>query len=280
MSVASRANKLQRASSRKWNFFFGIILAAVLFVSVALRFYVIEPIRVIGNSLDPIVPAGSSIWVCKLPTCTHKLTRGDIVLIQLPDGEKVLREVVGLPGDSIFISADGKIQSAENSFTWEDESEIISPRNFQIPRRGDSLQIKNLNDISFDYAVAMLQRKKGLRKFYTEATLFRGKDSLSLSRVGSTSLAGRPVSIREIHGFHWQEYFLIGLQINREDPGGTPVHFERKIFNAEDSTDISSIPVRDNYYYVICTQRSRCEDSRQFGYISQESIRAKMIHFP
>lgn len=277
MSAASYAEKLQRASSRKWNIVLGLVLLAVFLFSLALRLYVIEPVRIVGNALDSRLSPGDLVWVCKLPFCTNKLTRNDIVLVSLNGQDPILRSVFGLPGDSIRIFPDGKIQSGENTFQWEDESEIIAPREFYIPRQGDSISFSELNDIAFDYASLVLQNQFGAHRYYTQAQLLRENDTLPLSRVGSAHIFGRPVSIREIHGFHWQEYFIISLQINREEPGAKPVRFERKIYNAQDSTEIKGFRSPDDFYYLICTKGNHYADSRQLGFIAKKQIIGKVV---
>lgn len=257
----------------------GTILAAIFVASLSARFYAIEPYRVIENSMEPLLPAGKIVWVCKLPMCTDKLSRDDIVLISFPDHSKALRSVFGLPGDSLHISPSGKLLAKDKVHLWEDEFEILAPRSFYVPRKDDSISFNELNDLSFDYTSELIRREFGFRNFYTQAKLFRGSDTLPISRVGSTHIFGRPVSIREINGLHWQEYFLIGLQIDREDPGAKHVHFERKLYRTEDSSEVEYFRSPQDTYYVICQKGNRCEDSRSLGYVTQKQIVGKVLRF-
>ena len=279
MSVQSTSRRLLHSTSPSWNVLLGTILAIVLVASFAARFYAIEPFRIVGNSMEPELPSGELVWVCKLPTCTDKLSRGDIVLVSFPDHSEALRTVFGLPGDTVHLSPAGKIRVEQDLYSWEEESEILAPRSFYVPRKNDSIVFKNLNDISFDYTSEWAHRKFGFRNFYTEAKLYRGTDTLPISRVGSTHIFGRPVSIREINGFHWQEYILLGLQIDREDPGAKPVHFERKLYRTQDSSEVQYFKAPQDAYYVICQKGVRCEDSRSFGYISKSQIKGKLLRF-
>lgn len=244
-----------------------------------MRFYALEPIRVVENSLEPQIPAGKNVWLCKLSLCTDKLTRGDIVLTNIPGKGPALRAVFGLPGDSVKVYPDGKIQTKASGYFWEDESEILAPRSFYIPREGDSIFLSKLNDISFDYTSNFLRKEFGFTHYYVQTKLFRGKDSLPISRIGSSHLFGRPVSVREVHSLHWQEYFLIALQINREDPGAKGVHFERKLFNVADSSEVTFFKSPENAYYLICLKGNRCEDSRNGGYVPKSQILGKVLHF-
>ena len=278
MSLESRNKKLLRETSRRWNLVLVGFLSGVFLLGLAVRFYAIEPIRLLDNSLEPQIQPGNIVWLCKLPFCKNKLNRGDIVLADFPGKGPALRAVFGLPGDSVHVFSDGKIQTGSTVHVWEDESEMIAPRGFRIPRKNDSIFISELNDISFDYASRFLHRD-GSHRYYVQAKLFRGNDTLPISRVGSAHLFGRPVGIREIHGLHWQEYFLIALQIDREDPGAKAVHFERRLFDSRDSSELAAFRFPENSYYLICLKGNRCEDSRTEGYTPQSRILGKALGF-
>ena len=277
MSIQSTSRRLLHSTSRSWNVLLATILATIFVASFAARFYAIEPYRVIENSMEPLLPAGKIVWVCKLPSCTDKLSQGDMVLISLPDHSIAVRSVFGLPGDSLHISPNGKLLAQGKVHQWDDEFEIVAPRSFYVPRKDDSVSFSTLNDLAFDYTSELIRRELGFRNFYTQARLFRGSDTLPMSRVGSTHIFGRPVSIREIIGLHWQEYFLIGLQIDREDPGAKHVHFERKLFRTEDSSEVQYMHTPEDTYYVVCQKGNRCEDSRSLGYITRKQIIGKVL---
>lgn len=279
MSLRARNRKLLRASSREWNAVLGILLVGIFLSSLLIRFYALEPVRVVENSLEPRISAGKIVWLCKISLCTDKLTRGDIVLASFPGNGPALRAVFGLPGDSVTVLPDGKIRTEDAEYFWEDESEIIAPRDFYVPRKDDSVFLSGLNDISFDYASNFLRKEFGFNRYYVQAKLFRGQDTLPISRVGSAHLFGRPISIREVHGLHWQEYFLISLQVNREDPGAKKAHFERRLFAVSDSSEVSGFKSPENAYYLICLKGNRCEDSRNSGYIPKSQILGKVLHF-
>jgi len=279
VSLRSRNRKLLRESSREWNAVLGILLVGIFALSLLVRLYALEPVRVVENSLEPRISAGRIVWICKLSLCTDKLSRGDIVLTEFPGSGPVLRAVFGLPGDSVEVFPDGKIQTGNADYFWEDESEILAPRDFYVPRKDDSIFLSDLNDISFDYASGFLRKEFGFNRYYVQTGLFRGKDSLPISRVGSAHLFGRPISTREIHGLHWQEYFLIALQINREEPGAKSVRFERRLFAISDSSEVTAFKSPESAYYLICLKGNRCEDSRNGGYVPKSQILGKVLHF-
>ena len=279
MSLESRTRRLLRASSRKWNIVLGALIAALFCASLAVRFYAIEPVRIVESALEPELPAGKTVWLCKLPVCTEHLRRGDVVLARFPGKGPALRTVFGLPGDSVHVHPDGKIFADGAHFTWEDESEILAPRTFYVPRKDDTVSVKDLNDISFDYAVSYLHRNFGHRSYFVRTKLYRGLDTLPISRVGSAHLFGRPIGTREIHGMHWQEHFLISLQINREEPGARRVHFERSLYKTSDSTEVVGFRFTEDAYYLICLKGNRCEDSRNGGYVPKSQITGKVLRF-
>lgn len=277
MSLKRRNRKLLRESSSRWTAVLGCALGVILCLGIFVRFYAIEQVRIVESSMEPDVSSGDLVWICKLPFCTQKLNRGDLVLFQIPRGGFEIRSIFGLPGDSVEVFPEGKIRTGEKEFTWNDESEIIAHRKFYVPKKGDSIRFENLNDISFDYASDFLQQAFGIRKYFARAELFRGEDSLPLSRIGSAHLFGRPVSLSEIHGLRWQEYVMIALQVGREEPGARSVHFERKLFRAEDSTEVKAFSPNEDAYYLICFKGNRCEDSRYFGYVPKSAIAGKVI---
>lgn len=277
MSLERRNRKLLRESSSRWTAIFGCALGVILLLGIFVRFYAIEPIRIVESSMEPEISSGDLVWICKLPFCTQKLNRSDLVLFRVPRGGYEIRSVFGMPGDSVEIFPEGKISTGKSEFSWDGESEIVAQRKFYVPKKGDSIHFESLNDISFDYASDFFQQTFGLRTVFAKAQLFRGQDSLPLSRIGSAHLFGRPVSQNEIHGLRWQEYVMIALQVGREEPGARSVHFERKLFRAKDSTEVEAFSAEEDAYYLICFKGSRCEDSRNFGYVPQSAIAGKII---
>ena len=63
-------------------------------------------LRVSGESMEPTIRAGSVVWVS---TVVGTIERGDIVVMQRPDGHRFLRRVVVLPGERFDI-VDGRVR--------------------------------------------------------------------------------------------------------------------------------------------------------------------------
>lgn len=277
MKPRAKVKKLLRATSKRWNVILFLVLIAIASLACTIRFYVFEPVVVSDTSMTPAIHKGKRVWVCKLPYVKKHLQAGDFVLAKLKNGDLVLRKILAMPGDTVVLFPNGKASVGDRSFKWYRESEILDKREFYVPKKGDSISFDSLNDISFDYASGYLHKKYGFRKYFVKAALYQGNDSVPLSRVGSTRLAGRPISAKEVPGLPWQELYLIKLQIKREEPGAKNIHFERKLFRRKDSTEVKTFVMDEDCYYLICIKGDRCEDSREFGYVPQNSITGKVI---
>ncbi len=267
--------KLLWNSSRKKILFlisflvFGFILAALI------RFYALEPYSIQDASMYPEFTEGKRFWVCKLPVCTGNIARDDFVLAQKTNGIPTLRKVLGLPGDTVKFHNDAEVSVDSFSFRWEHENAFIAPREIYIPRQGDTLRFAELNDVEFDYASKLYQMQNPEKKMETEATLFQGEKEIPLEKVGNVSIAGRPVSAREIQGLPWQELYLIELGLQKMEPGSKRFQIKRRILS--DSSEVSSFVVKDDTFFLICRKGNYCLDSRELGYFPKNQIFGKVI---
>jgi signal peptidase I len=75
----------------------------ILIVVIVLRTYVVTPVRVNGPSMDTTLKNGEIMILNKLA----KIERGKIVVVDI-GSEKVIKRVIGMPGDSIYAS-NGKL---------------------------------------------------------------------------------------------------------------------------------------------------------------------------
>lgn len=73
-------------------------LVAILGISLFLRKYVFSPIEVLGTSMEPTYHESDRVW----QTSLKKPERFDIITFPSPRDEKrIIKRVVGLPGDSL-----------------------------------------------------------------------------------------------------------------------------------------------------------------------------------
>ena len=78
--------------------------AAVVVVLLLVRGFVVEPVRVHGDSMEPTLPAGALLLVDKISFHTRDPKRGDVVVTKDPrNGGSIVKRVVAIGGDSVGI---------------------------------------------------------------------------------------------------------------------------------------------------------------------------------
>lgn len=87
-----------------FKYILGIIVALTL--AFLVRAFVIERIRVVGDSMYPTLKSQEIVWCYKL----GNVEREDVVLIdkKFYNNKQLVKRVIGIPGDTIIIK-DGKI---------------------------------------------------------------------------------------------------------------------------------------------------------------------------
>lgn len=282
MTKISSSEKLLKkrfiSNSQTRLFLLLFFLATVLSASILTRLYIIEPIQIKDLSMAPDIKSKALLWICKAPWCLSNIKSNDFVLAQKRIGETLLRRVIGQPGSNLKISSEGHVKSDFIDFIWKDEIAFIKSREFYIPKKGDTLFLDSLNDIETDLAISILKQQN--MPFFIKPRVFQGTQELPLEVVGSTRIASRPVSVKEIHGLPWQEIFLIELQVQKSQPHVGEVKIKREIYSSKDSTKIESIIASEDYFYLACNQGYRCIDSRELGLFSQSTIIGKKINIP
>lgn len=84
----------------------GIIAALLVgfLGAIILRIFVIDGFLVIGDSMAQTIVSGEYVLINKFAYTTRKPTRGDIVIVTTrKDGIRVIKRIVGLPGDRFAI---------------------------------------------------------------------------------------------------------------------------------------------------------------------------------
>lgn len=237
---------------------------------IGVRYYVIEPVRMQDNSLYPKFKKNSVLWMCKLPNCTENIVDGDFVWGVMRNQDNMVRRVLGVPGDSITITNNGKVYTPHRNFKWNGEDAFIETRSIYVPRKGDTLRFDQLNDVEQDYLISLMHEQN--EKFYIKSSLWQGNREMAIERIGSTKLGNRLVSLQEIDYMPWQDRFLVELQIFLAEPGNTPIHIKRELYSAKDSSKISFYVVPENCYYLVCEKSSHCADSREIGYFTKNRL--------
>ncbi|MHC5251725.1 type I signal peptidase SipX [Listeria kieliensis] len=80
------------------------VILIALVVAFAIRYFLISPVTVYGDSMDPTLHDGEHLFINKLSTPK----RFDIIVFPAPDekGAEYIKRVIGLPGDTVEYKKD------------------------------------------------------------------------------------------------------------------------------------------------------------------------------
>jgi signal peptidase I len=226
--LSRKVRRLQRRNSQSHIFFLFLILMIILGLALAARLYAIAPVKIMDSSMTPKFREHSIHWMCKLPQCLGEIHDQDIVWVALKSGEAMVRNVLAMPGDSIEITDKGIVRTPHRNFKWKDEDSFIQSKTIYVPKAGDTLYFDKLNDVEQDYILSYLHTHG--QKVAVKSTLWQGDREINLDRVGSTKIANRQVSLKEINFLPWQDRYLIELQIRQSEPGNAPIKIKRELF--------------------------------------------------
>ncbi|MEC0968996.1 signal peptidase I [Bacillus altitudinis] len=103
-SDGKQAKKEKKSSLFEWIKAILIALALVLII----RTFIFEPYVVEGESMEPTLHDGEKLFVNKTINYLGGVKRGDILIINGKDGQKIhyVKRLIGLPGDTIEMKDD------------------------------------------------------------------------------------------------------------------------------------------------------------------------------
>ena len=226
--LTRKVKRLQRKNSQSHIFLLFLFLLFVGGLAFVARLYALAPVKIMDSSMTPKFRAHSIHWMCKLPQCLGEIHDQDIVWVALKSGEAMVRNVLAMPGDSIEITDKGIVRTPHRNFKWKDEDSFIQSKTIYVPKAGDTLYFDKLNDVEQDYVLSYLHTHG--QKVAVKSTLWQGDREINLDRVGSTKIANRQVSLKEINFLPWQDRYLIELQIRQSEPGNAPIKIKRELF--------------------------------------------------
>ena len=94
--------------------FIAYTVTVVLLTGILIRIFVVDSFTVIGNSMAPTLVDGDYIFVNKFAYGRNTPQRDDIVVGNFRELDpKVIKRVVGLPGEWVLVSASGTVSVAE-----------------------------------------------------------------------------------------------------------------------------------------------------------------------
>ena len=226
--LTRKVKRLQRKNSQSHIFLLFLFLLFVGGLAFVARLYALAPVKIMDSSMMPKFREHSIHWMCKLPQCLSRIQDQDIVWVALKSGEAMVRNVLAMPGDSIEITDKGIVRTPHRNFKWKDEDSFIQSKTIYVPKAGDTLYFDKLNDVEQDYVLSYLHTHG--QKVAVKSTLWQGDREINLDRVGSTKIANRQVSLKEINFLPWQDRYLIELQIRQSEPGNAPIKIKRELF--------------------------------------------------
>ncbi|MBX4195356.1 signal peptidase I [Candidatus Parcubacteria bacterium] len=81
-----------------------VILAIAIFAGVLfLRMFALEGFLVRGDSMSPTILSGDYVFISKLAYKFGNPERGDIIVAITRDGQRLVKRIVGLPGEVVKI---------------------------------------------------------------------------------------------------------------------------------------------------------------------------------
>ena len=226
--LSRKVKRLQRKNSQSHIFLLFLFLLFIGGASFVARIYAFAPVKIMDASMTPKFKEQSTHWMCKVPQCLNQIKDQDIVWVTLKSGETIVRKVLAMPGDSIEITDKGHVRTPHRNFKWKGEDAFIQSKTIYVPKAGDTLYFDKLNEVEQDYILAYLHTHG--EKIAIKSTLWQGDREINIDRVGSTKIANRQVSLKEVDFLPWQDRYLIELQIRQAEPGNAPIKIKRELF--------------------------------------------------
>jgi signal peptidase I len=140
-----------------------LLLVVLVGLVVLLRATVAIPVRISSASMSPTLQAGDVVQVSRVRPDLSGLRHGDLVTFRNPqDGERAIKRVVGLPGDTLVIKdgvlyVDGK--AVKEPYVDHELIDGYYSRTFSVPEgrvfllgdnRGNSLDSRDYGPVPAD----------------------------------------------------------------------------------------------------------------------------------
>lgn len=89
---------------------FGIFMVIILGIAYVVVSIMMIKEEVVGNSMEPVLSDGDQVMCNKLMYSFNPPERNDIAVIELSNGERIVKRVIGLPGEIVRVNGFGKIE--------------------------------------------------------------------------------------------------------------------------------------------------------------------------
>jgi signal peptidase I len=115
-----------------------LVLAVLVLGVLAVRAFVVLPVRIASASMEPTLGAGDVVLVSRSGLHPDEVARWDLVVFDDPrNGRRTIKRVVGLPGERVVV-LDGvlHVDGRPVSEPWVDPESVDGyySRTFRVPR--------------------------------------------------------------------------------------------------------------------------------------------------
>ncbi len=125
------------------SFFFDLIktFIIVMIIAFVIRYFVIQPFVVDGDSMLPTFVNNEYLIAEKISYDFHQPRRGDVVIFRYPKNPSVIyiKRIIGLPGENIKI-IDGKVEVADHG---SDQYNIIDENYLSLGAKTETNLVEN-----------------------------------------------------------------------------------------------------------------------------------------
>jgi len=243
------------------------ILGVFLFLIAgwSLRHWAVEGVRIPDNALHPAYKSGAWVWVCKLPICLDKAQAGDLLLLETPTGERIIRQIAAIPGEDLTGEQNGRIEGKTFKRILREDSWFIEKATLHAPRKGDTLRFATLAPAQFDLSLRLLREQNPNIKYRVVPSLWLDSGKAPLEKAQAAEIHGIPIRLKELGSMSWQELQLVQMQILRSELGTTQATIRREVW--QDTTRLDAFTVQQDCFFALCLRGRDCVDSRELGYI-------------
>jgi len=271
--IRGRADLRAIFKTGAWSFFI------VLGTGLAIKFFVIDAVKINGAQMEPAVMSGDRLLIFKTPYITPGIRNGFIrpektVVAAFPDrSANTILRIAATSGDIISIDEGQFYRNGQpiEKFHKDTEAFSIIPAEyspadfmppFKLPESGDSITFADLDMRDFIFAYSILRQEKS--KIRIKPFIVRDSSVIDDYEISDFALYSGPVSeipdSLSADWFFWdrlQEFF----KITAGDEKSAQIAFS--VFKG--NREVTGFRVKKQYVFLIGDNWNGAKDSRYFG---------------
>lgn len=275
--MAKLSTKLKQKHSRLVYFTTIIILICSIASAYLINQYLITWATIQDNSLAPEIIKDDFVLIKRIIN-KNKLKLSDYYALQNPDNSKqyiTIKKLVALPGDSLKIRA-SNFRVGQKNIKIKNDNYFSELTKLYIPQKNDSIYLNNLNNTEFDYINKLIKRENPLWDVKIKNQFLKDNIIIDDNEIYSLNLKRKQLNSKVVSNLRWQELELLKLQLDKRHPS-SKIKIKRFLV-IQDSLNLSTYKVKENYTFVLGNNGRKSLDSREFGYLSTNKIKGKIIY--